>query len=396
MTQATLQLILRLKDEASKALQSIRGTLGSLGETARSAASSMGRIAAGTALGGVLALGGAIGGAAYNGLQFNNSMEQVTAQLNAFTKDGAKTADLLTMIRERAASTPFAFEDMATATAALYPAAKASGQQIESLIAQAEILAASNPAEGLEGAAFALKEALSGDFTSIIERFNLPRQRLNQLKEEGVPALEAVQIAMKELGLDADLVSGLANTASGRWSTLKDTFVGLASTVTQPIFDTLSGSLAGVNGMLEANAPLLQSLAEGLAGRVQSGIAWLTETGLPALRGGWEQMQPILALAHEALTSIGNAANLLITGDFQGGIFGLHEDSPAIGALFLLREGAQTLLAAVQPVIAAFQEGGFRGALAAIPGAIGPVADAVLGLRNQLILLGGDALAGVL
>jgi hypothetical protein len=112
----------------------------------------------------LLAIGGGLTAAIGAGLNFNNSMEQVSAQLMAFTKDGAATAAILDMIKTRAASTPFAFEDMATAATALLPASKAAGVGLEELIAQAEILAASNPAEGLEGAAFALKEAAGGDF----------------------------------------------------------------------------------------------------------------------------------------------------------------------------------------------------------------------------------------
>src|SRR5690606_19615573 len=187
-------------------------------------------------------------------------MEIVTAQLNAFTKDGNKSAEILEMIKTRAAETPFAFEDMAQAATALLPASKASGKELEELIELAEILGASNPAEGLAGAAFSLKEALSGDFTSIIERFNLPRQRLNELKEQGVPALEAVRTAMLELGLDSDLVTGLAGTASGRLSTLQDTLVNLAAQASKPVFDAFSAGIAQVNTWLEANQPLLQRL----------------------------------------------------------------------------------------------------------------------------------------
>lgn len=222
---------------------------------------------------GATALAGAIGFAGAAGLKFNNAMEQTSARIQAFTKDSAKTAEMLDMIKQRAASTPFAFEEMASATANLLPAAKQSGKGIEELIGLAEILAASNPAQGLEGAAFSLKEALGGDFVSIVERFNLPRQRLKQLKEEGVPALEAIRISMLEMGLDADLVSGLANTASGRWSTFKDTMVGVASTVTKPLFDVISNSLGGVNSWLTANQPLLDTFAATLAGNVAGAIA---------------------------------------------------------------------------------------------------------------------------
>lgn len=272
--------------------------------------------AAGLAVVGFAAIGGAAVGAGLVGLKFNNTMEQVTAQLNAFTKDGKKSAEILEMIKDRASKTPFEFEEMAKATASLLPAAKQSGKGLDELIGLAEILAASNPAEGLEGAAFSLKEALGGDFVSIVERFNLPRQRLNELKAQGVPALQAVQIAMKEMGLDADLVSNMANTASGRWSTFKDTMVGVAATVTKPLFDMLSGSLARVNEIITANQPLIDAFANTLATGVATGIQRVIELG----------------------TSLYSTVQLLITGDFTGGIFGLHEDHPIIGFLLSARE----------------------------------------------------------
>lgn len=248
-----------------------------------------------------LGLGGAavvgLGAAAGAGLSFNNSIEQVTAKLNAFTKDGAVTAQMLEQIKAEAATTPFAFEEMAQATGNLMSSAKAAGVPVMDLVKQAEILAASNPAQGLEGAAIALKEAAGGDFTSIIERFDLPRQRINELKDQGVPALEAVSIAMKEMGLDADLVSNMANTMEGRWSTTMDTFTNLAAQVTQPIFDAMSSSLGGLNGMLEANTPMLTAFAGQLADGVGQAITWVTGTAIPGMISAWAALQPTIATA---------------------------------------------------------------------------------------------------
>jgi hypothetical protein len=295
------------KDMASGPIGKIQNALGGLAGVGGKAGGALGNIAmlaGGAALTGVVALGGGLAAAGAAGLSMNSQMENVTAQLNAFTKDGEKSAEILEMIRKRAAATPFAFEDMATATAGLLPAAKASGAELEELVGVAEILAASNPAQGLEGAAFALREAVSGDFTSIIERFNLPRKYINDLKEQGVPALEAVQMAMQEMGFDADLVSNLAETAGGRWSTFLDTLQNIAATVTQPIFDAMSDGLAFVNELLAENEPLLTSFATMLAGAVAEAIEnilalvsefgpivaeWITGTALPALQefGNW-------------------------------------------------------------------------------------------------------------
>lgn len=235
-------------------------------------------------------------GAATAGLSLNNAMEMTSAKINAFTKDGAATANILEMIQDRASKTPFEFQAMADAAAALLPVSKASGIGLEDLISKAEILAASNPAEGLEGAAFALKEAVSGDFTSVIERFNLPRQYLNQLKEQGVPAAEAVSMAMQQLGLDSDLVSNLAETASGRWSTFKDTIQGLAATATKPIFDMFSAGLGQVNGLLETVAPaataVAASIGQGLASAIQTAGAFFV--------GLWNAAQPTISVLMEA------------------------------------------------------------------------------------------------
>jgi phage-related protein len=238
-------------------------------------------------------------------------MEQASARIQAFTKDSGATADILEMVRLRAAKTPFEFNAMATAAAALLPSSKMAQTGLEDLIAQAEILAASNPAEGLEGAAFALKEAVSGDFTSIIERFNLPRQFINQLKEEGVPALEIVSRAMQELGLDADLVAGLAETAEGRWSTFKDTLQNLAGQITKPMFDAMSSGLGVVNGLLEEHSGLFEGLAQMLAGQVSEAIATVTGLIEAFQSGGLPGLVEALGLTPQTTELIGKVVELL-------------------------------------------------------------------------------------
>jgi hypothetical protein len=308
-TTRTLQIIVNQSGNAAIGLGKISSAVGAIG-----------KVAVGAAVGGLAALGAGAIGAGAAGLTLNNAMEQASAKIQAFTKDSAKTADILDMVRERAAKTPFAFNDMATAASALLPSAKQAQVGLEDLIAQAEILAASNPSEGLEGAAFALKEAVSGDFTSIIERFNLPRQYINQLKDEGVPALEIVQRAMQELGLDADLVASLAETAEGRWGTFKDTLQGLAATVTKPIFDAFSSGLGGVNSLLEANAPLLQSMAEIIAGGIKNGIDWIINVGVPGFQAIVDKLNLL--------------ANVFQTRGFEG-LFTVFEDGSSYVGGFL-------------------------------------------------------------
>jgi hypothetical protein len=295
MAKTKLEIIITAKDKASGVLGKVGGALGGIA-----------RFGAGA---GVVALGGigaGLGFAAKAGLDFNNSMELTRARLDAFTKDGAKTAELLEMIRTRAAATPFAFGEMSNAAAGLLPAAKQANIGLETLIEKAEILAASNPEQGLEGAAFALREALSGDFTSIIERFNLPRKYINDLRKQGVPDLEIVSQAMQQMGLDTDLVTGLAETATGRWSTFTDTLTGFAGQMTQPIFDTFSAGLGDVNEKLTLIAPSLQDgLAALMSGETELALQNFQHAmlllGFPP-----EQIQSITESARSIIDSISN------------------------------------------------------------------------------------------
>lgn len=367
-----LTVVIKGSDQSQAAFASVREGLSGVGEQAGatqgrlgSMLGTLGQVAGGAALGGIAAIGTAIAGAGFAGLSFNNSLEQTTARLNAFTKDGAKTAEILEMIKARAAQTPFAFEEMSAAAAALMPAAKASGKSLEELIAQAEILAASNPAEGLEGASFALKEALSGDFTSIIERFNLPRQRLNELKDQGVPALQAIQTAMRELGLDADLVGNMADTMSGRWGTFKDTLVNVAGTATAPLFDALSGGLAGVNDWLTANTPMLESFGATLAGAVSQGIQMVSgglSAALPVIQGIGDALGGLVG----AFTDAGP-----LSSEFGEALGYLAQQ---LGLPAAAVDVLQQAIFAVQGAFASLGEGGGLGQLTGILGQLGGIA----------------------
>ena len=199
------------------------------------------------------------------GVGLHGEMEQVRAGIQAFTKDSTQTAAILAQVRQEANTTPFGFREMATAMGALLPVSKQAKVNVQDLLKQAEILAASNPLQGLEGASFSLREAMTGDFTSIIERFNLSRQTLNKLKEQGVPALDAIKIAMGEMGFDADLVAAKSQTLSGRWSTFMDTIDTVRMKISEPIFEALGTALDFLSEQFSKNESAINGFADLLA-----------------------------------------------------------------------------------------------------------------------------------
>ena len=183
-------------------------------------------------------LGGAI--------SLNASFESSTAVIQAYTGSQEETERIMSMLQERAANSVFSFDEMAQAVQGLIPASRMAFVPVDELMTVAEQLGASNMAEGIDGAAFALREAVSGDFTSVIERFNLPRSAINALKEQGVPALDIIRSVMSDLGISMDLVSAQANTFNGRSDRLIENLQLMAADVAKPIFDLLSESLEDV------------------------------------------------------------------------------------------------------------------------------------------------------
>mgnify|MGYP005844403487 CR=1 FL=1 len=262
------------------------------------------------------------------GIGLNVELENVEAQLVAFTKDGAAAKAILADIRKEANTTPFAFAEMAKATAGLMSSARQASVPLMELVRDAEILAASNPAQGLEGAAFALREAVSGDFTSIIERFDLPRQYINQLKEQGVPALEIVRRAMQAVGYDADLVGNLAKTASGKWSTLMDTLDGIRQRASAKLFDNLKIGLTDVQTWLDQNKAAIDEWADSIGTGLSNAFTSAVQIAQDA-KAEWEDLNETQQKGVLLLTAL-----MLAGGPLVGAIKGVALAAYGIASAF--------------------------------------------------------------
>lgn len=137
-----------------------------------------------------------------------------------------------------------------------------SGASLDELNRVAQLLATVNPAEGIAGAGFALSEAFSGDLTSIVERFNLPRAAVRQLLAEakgaddvlaGVTQLLATQGVTSEtlaasLNTNAQSYTNLGAQASQAYTTIG----AAASSAARPVADFVAAGLEGFNRIASA------------------------------------------------------------------------------------------------------------------------------------------------
>ncbi|NHW45974.1 hypothetical protein HAV21_03555 [Paenarthrobacter sp. MSM-2-10-13] len=344
-----INIVISAEDKASKPIRGVADEMdGASGKSEKfsQALSGLGKVAAiASAAVGTAGLAGAVFGLK-QGFEFNSQVEQAQTKLMAFMKDGDKVAKTLSWVKTEAAGTQFSFTDLADAAANLTPVANSSGHSLEDLVRQAEILAALNPEQGLGGAMFSLREALSGDWMSIMDRFNIPRTRINQLKAEGVPAMEIISRTLQEMGIDYSLVAKQGQTVSARWEQITDKLRMMAGQATKPIFDRVSqelgilggfdytglgNNLAGiVSGAITAfdefipkAVELGRQVGDYLGPKMQGLWSVVAEKLIPALGRLWKEvLEPLMPVIGTTLVvALGAAADL--SGIFLGAISGL-------------------------------------------------------------------------
>lgn len=377
-----LEIVIKALDQASGTLRKIQGEVGRTAKTTSRMGTLMrnnfeGAAAAGTGL--VVALGAVTA----QGFSFNSAVEQSSAKINAFTKDAGKTAAILDFVKQEAAKTQFSFEDMADAAAGLVPASKSSGVALETLIRQAEVLAALNPAEGLKGAAFSLREALSGDFVSIVERFNLPRQRLNELKAEGVPAIEAIRRSLAEMGIDFDVVAKQGETTSAKWAQITDKFKMSLGALTAPLFARVGEALEKLSPIMDQLQPRMEALGKWISENrpalyaIAGAIGGILVGALVALVIAFWEVIAVVAIVAASMAAFGALAGFIqdkwadISGFFSNiwkSITGFATDT------------YNALMAGINAVVAAYDT-----AISAIVGAWNAYVSVVSGAWNAVI-----------
>lgn len=121
--------------------------------------------------------------------------------------------------------------------------------ELQGLVTVSEQLSVINPFEGMEGGIFAVSEFLSGDVTSLAERFNLSRAALNELKNENVDATTKVQMLsdmLAEQGVTLDVVQSqtelTATTYDRLFGALGDLATGFGGLVAEGLEPTAAAT----------------------------------------------------------------------------------------------------------------------------------------------------------
>jgi hypothetical protein len=225
---------------------------------------------------GFLGLASAIGGAVAAKKIFDSTVweaakhEQSTVMINAMINDKAISKQYMDLIDRISVKSPILNSQDMYGNSKSFLTVSKDIKQLEKMWSLAERLAAIDPREGVEGAVFALRELFSGDAVSMVERFEMPRKVMNEIKKMDLSKqLDTLDRYFNKIGLTTKLVNEMGGTTLGLWNRVREQFQLVLREMGKPSLEVLSGFFTQIIQKLESGE--LNRFAE-IGGRMIKGI----------------------------------------------------------------------------------------------------------------------------
>ena len=139
-------------------------------------------------------------------------------QIEAMFQDQKKASQYMAMIQKRAIDSPVLSEkDMFANSKGLIAMTK-DLKQLDKAWNIVERMSAMDPVQGIEGATFALRELMSGDAISMVERFEMPRSVMNSIKKLPIKEqLIAMDKLLNKMGFGNQFIEKMSAEAIPQW-----------------------------------------------------------------------------------------------------------------------------------------------------------------------------------
>ncbi|AWP28708.1 cell envelope integrity protein TolA [Paenibacillus sp. Cedars] len=166
-------------------------------------------------------------------------------------------------------------------------------------------LAKLNPTEGLEGAAFSLKELLSGDYTSISERFNISRSmlkdseaRLAGMRGDVDGFIKGMDKMLDQQNLTEEAFEKMLDSPAAKWNKALQTFKFNMAQAGESGLQSLAPLFDKINAGFDSGAfqDTFDMLSWAISGAVRS-LLWFLDTATQVftfMRTNWPLLQPIV------------------------------------------------------------------------------------------------------
>lgn len=299
--QRTLDKMRQKANQTSSAMDKMNTSSGRAGTAMRGF-----NTVAGKALGGVGRLASALNplnsgflgiasavGAAYGAIKVFDAtvgeamkMQQSQIVIGAMFDDKKLSTEYMKMLDKMAIKSPLMDSQQMYGNSKSFITASKDLGQLEQMWGLVERLMASDPQQGLEGAIFALRELFSGDAISIVDRFELPRKVMNDIKNLPLDEqLTALDKYFNKIGITTDLIDEMGGSALGMWAQVKERFQLVMRDMGEPSLKAVSKFLGGLLDRLEGEdmkkfaewgGRVIENMVSGLSSRAIRLYDWFT------------------------------------------------------------------------------------------------------------------------
>jgi hypothetical protein len=284
-TTGAVKSVERLKrtlDNVQYAAKRTKNALSGLG-------SGLARLNPGLLAGGLAAVGGGYLGKQVFDSTFGQAAnyEMSTKVIQAMFNDKKKSEQYVKAMEQMAIGSPLLNSQNIFANSKSFIALSKNQIQLEKMWDLTERLLAVDPAQGVEGAVFALRELFSGDAKSMAERFEMPKSALNEIKnlpiEKQIVKLDEL---FNKMGMTKSLVNEMGDTTLGVWNQIKETTaIALrqigdpAVKIIKPFLDDANRALQSgkLNPYIEFGKDMASGIAKGFI-KVSRGVGkWIDD-----------------------------------------------------------------------------------------------------------------------
>lgn len=180
--------------DLSASTRQVNGALNQTAQSAQATSSVLNSVFAGTFLAG--------------GVRAAQHLRQIDTMFNILSGSQEKVNENMAALRRLSEQTGQPMLRLKESANALLPAIARSNAELDKTLSVAQRLAILDPAQGAAGAAFALREFLSGEYISLTRRFELDRGRLQSIRDQAGgdtnALIEGLSRYIDEIGLTND------------------------------------------------------------------------------------------------------------------------------------------------------------------------------------------------
>ena len=316
-TAGELTIVLEAQDRASAQLQQVGAQVARLERQVEGVQRStrggglLGALTGGLGVGAGLqavnqamgAMGGAVRFITESVFDLNSSLERTVTTFEQVTGSAAAARDVVTALRAEAARSPFTEQETFRAGTALISVAERSTESVVKLVRAAEVLATMDPAQGLEGAAFGLREALGGNLESLAQRFELSTASIRRLIAQGLTPLQAILAELRVRGFGEESIERFGRTLEGRLSTLQSFGNELRQRLGAGLFASVSDGLGRLVRLIEVYGDRVRDWAEAVGAVIGGLFQRLAARFLEPVLGLLDRLAPGFREVFQAVTA---------------------------------------------------------------------------------------------